>query len=292
MGCPTLRAFRSVGATDVRVGAFLRRGTGERTRRSPLLPSSLPPSFAKPAKLGQPFRDRCRQNQSWASQPFCAHRPSNLSSRARPVHAAHPTCHSERVLCAVPIPLVIPSAFCARGICFFLPPLEISVSHEGKVFSTNKIPLPVCSILWNSFRWVSLIVRHFRLSFRRIKSASAVAAIAFCVLSSVSIPTSFASASAARSCCLANSDLAVVRSLSNCRSWPSCRLLMMLPVTRTPKPAANVRNKRITAAQSNIVFRPSTPIREILADSFTRDGWPTFRDFRKVGTAAFNPLRF
>ncbi len=124
------------------------------------------------------------------------------------------------------------------------------------------------------------------LSFARARAASeaafsALAVRSFCFASSVSTrccaavasdasfsrPATRASALAARSCCFPNSILALVKSLSNLRNCSACRLLMMLLVTRTPKPDANVRNNRITAAQSNIVFSPSTVMREIPTDS-------------------------
>ncbi len=58
------------------------------------------------------------------------------------------------------------------------------------------------------------------------------------------------------------------RSVSNCLICSDCRLLMTLPVTRMPTPATIVRNPRIRALQSNIVFSSSTVIDEVFDDPF------------------------
>ncbi len=106
-------------------------------------------------------------------------------------------------------------------------------------------------------------------SSRRLRSAvaarsccraiSALASDAFC-----SNPTTRASAFAARSCCFARDDLADVRSLSKVRSFSSWRRLMMLPVMRTPAPAAKVRKSSTTAAPSNMDFSASIDIENVL----------------------------
>ncbi len=62
------------------------------------------------------------------------------------------------------------------------------------------------------------------------------------------------SALAARSCCFPSSVLASVRALSNWRNCADWRWLMIFPVTRTPTPAANVINRRITANQIEYRF--------------------------------------
>jgi hypothetical protein len=161
--------------------------------------------------------------------------------------------------------------------------LNIGISWRKKEKPSSAPPMvqPTLMVAWgnflsaatNSFACSSVNLRGLMRSWSSNSLRSAVAALVSCFAISVfaftascSRPATRASAFAARSCCVAREDLAAVRSLSNWRSCCCWRLLITLPVIRTPALAANVRINRITAVQSNTIFSPSTVIDEGFGD--------------------------